>query len=83
MPTTRTKPEAPLLSPAAHMELWHDYAKTALRGCLAFHGADSSSCSSGAQHIACIADALVEAYIERLTERKEELEALKEKPAKK
>ena len=79
MPTTKTESDKPAITTATHMTLWHEYATAALQGCLAFHGADRSSCNAGAEHVACIADGMVAAYIERLTELKDEELARREK----
>ncbi len=67
------------LTPAALINLWDEYTKIILASAIHFHGCDSSSCSSGAEHIAELADKMVELRMERLISFKQEIKDTKDK----
>lgn len=63
---------------AQWLDKWDEYAQIALKGCLAFHGADASSADSGVTHIALIADQMMAARMERVMGIKDTQEMVKE-----
>ncbi len=75
------KPKAPDLTHHgldSHMDLWDKYAEIALTALLTFHGSDGSAPNSGIDHVADIADAMVEARMARVGAAKDAMQAERE-----
>lgn len=71
------------LTTNSYLALWDAYAQAALHGCLAFHGADGSTHTSGVENITRIADQMMLARIARMVQAKEDAEKEVAKPKKK
>lgn len=84
MPSSPKRAPLDLISSSAYLAIWDEYAKAALKGIYAFHGAaNSASASSAAQHAAEAADALMIQRQERAQGHIDQAEADKAAKSKK
>lgn len=66
------------LSQSTYLDEWLSIVKTTLPAAIQFHGCDGGSHDAGVEHIALMADTVMEALIARILQGKEDAEVARE-----
>lgn len=70
------------LSQSAYLDLWTEVVKAVLPAAIQFHGCDAGSHGAGVDHVALMADAVMEARIARVLQAKEDADTAREDASK-